>query len=79
MYVRCGAGQEHRGLAGGVAAADHDDLLALDEPGLDRGRGVVDARAVEPRGLGDPVEAPVAGSGRDDDGAALDGAAVVEL
>jgi hypothetical protein len=79
MDVCRGAGQEHGGLAGGVAATDHDDLLALHEPCLDRGRGVVHPGAVETSGLGHPVEAPVPGAGRDDDGASAEGAAVVEM
>ena len=42
-------GEEHRRLAGRVAAADDDDLFAAAQLRLHEGRGVVDARALEPR------------------------------
>ena len=61
-------GEEHRGLAGRVAAADDDDggLGAL--AGFHRGGRVVHALALE---LGEPVdvESAVAGAGGDDHGA----------
>jgi hypothetical protein len=47
VHVRVGAGEEDGGLPGGVAAAHDDRLLALDQPGLDGGRGVVGAAALE--------------------------------
>ena len=57
------AREEHRGLAGGVAAADDDDLLARAALGLDVRRRVVDADALEAREVGDVerrYSAPVA-------------------
>src|SRR6185369_10676284 len=53
VYVLCAAGEEYGGLAGRVAAADHDDLLVGAEVGLHRRRGVVDAGALEALVAGD--------------------------
>ena len=41
------AGQEHRGLSGGIAAADQNDVLIGAQPRLDRGRPIPDAAALE--------------------------------
>ena len=60
--------QEHRGLAGRVAAAHHDHLLAGAQLRLHEGGAVVNAGALEPRQV---VERRLAvlGAGGDDDGA----------
>ena len=70
-------GEEHRGLAGRVAAADDDDRGLCALPGFHRGRRVVHALALE---LGEPVdvESAVAGAGGDDHGASGDLGSVVE-
>src|SRR5204863_8099547 len=66
-----GLRQEHRGLAGGIAAADHSHVFVLAELRF-HGRGaVLHARTVEPRQVlnGQP---PIRGAGRDDPGARRD-------
>ena len=54
-------GQVHGGLAGRVAAADHDDLAVVAAAGLDGGGRVVDAGALEAVELG---QRAAGGSGR---------------
>src|SRR5262249_9651965 len=75
--VRRLRGEVDRGLPGRVAAADADDVLAGAELGLDVGRAVVDARALEALELGD-ADLVVAGAAGDDDGASGDARAVVQ-
>src|SRR5207237_7204127 len=57
------AGQVEGGLAGRVAAADHDDVDVATRSRLEFGRRVVDARSFEPIEVVDG-EALVAGAGR---------------
>ena len=66
-HPRRPGGEEHRSLAGRVAATDHDDRLADAEMGLHQSRRVVDARRLEPLDVRHG-EAPVADSGGDDHG-----------
>ena len=61
-------GEEQRGLAGRVAAADDHDRVVHAQLRLDLGGRVVDARALELLEPGDGQPA-VAGAGRDDQGA----------
>ena len=58
------AGEEQRGLAGRVAAADHDDRIVLAPQRLHLGRGVIDARSLE-SGQAGQIEPAVTGTGRD--------------
>jgi len=70
-------GEVDGGLSGRVAPADHDDVLAAADPGLElRGR-VVHAGSFEPLEAVDG-KASVAGAGGDDDGPAGDLALVGE-
>ena len=70
-------GQEHRRLAGRVAAADHDDRQAVAGPGFELGGGVVDAGHLVAVEVGDRQLA-VVGAGGSDDGPAGDLRAVAE-
>ena len=70
-------GEVDGGLSRGVAAADHDDVVAAADPGLElRGR-VVETGSFEPLEAVDG-KAPVPGAGGDDDGPAGDLALVGE-
>ncbi len=54
-------GQKHRGLRGGVGAADHRHVAAVVKVGLDRGAGVINPRAqkaIGPFGLQSPPANP---------------------
>src|SRR5918994_6150006 len=66
VHAACRCRQEHRGLAGRVAAADDDHLGLATSPSLEIGGGVVDTGAVESLLVGQ-AEAPVASAGGDDD------------
>ena len=72
------AGEEDGGLAGGVAAADDHDLRPLAHLGLDGGRGVVDAAALEPLATLD-AEPAVVGPGGDQQALGVDMVAAVEV
>ena len=76
--VRRAAREKDRRLPGGVAAADHDHLLALAQAGFHRGGGVVDAVALEAVEVLQ-VELAVARAGGDHDRARAHPLAVVEL
>src|SRR5882724_1643217 len=72
------AGEEDRGLAGGVAAADHHHLRSPAERRLVQGRGVVDAGALELRAAFGPQPA-VLGAGCDQQALGGDRLAALEL
>src|ERR1700683_1703751 len=78
MDVRRRLREVDRGLAGGIAATDDDDLIVAAELRFDRSRAVVDAETIEP---GDIVEREPAvfGARRDDDDAGGDAGAGVRL
>ena len=65
VHVGGVAGDEEALVQGGVAAADHRDVVALEEGGV-TGGAVGDAVAGQPLLAGD-VEAVVVGAGGDDD------------
>src|SRR5207302_5212877 len=68
----------HRRLRGGVAAADDVHILALCQRGLTRAGAVVQPRAKEALGLGQP-EAAVLDAGRTDGGPRDDPRAVLQV
>ena len=70
-------GEEDRRLAGGVAGADQEDVLALGDAGLAAGGAVVDALADQPVEALE-VEPPPVHAGGDDDGAGADRLVAVE-
>ena len=70
-------GEEQRGLAGGVASADHRDRVAPQHAWPRSGRRVVDARAFE-AGRVRETQPAVAGAGGDDHRARDDPRAVVD-
>ena len=78
MHLAGVAGQKHRGLAGGIAAADQHDLLLRAQPRLDRRGPVPDAAAFE---IGEVFDlgAPIARAARHHDGSRAQHLAVVEL
>ena len=71
-------GEEHRGLAGGVAAADDQHRVAGAHLRLRLGGGVVDAEALVALELGE-VELSVLGAGGDDHRPAVDDRPVGQL
>ena len=75
MHVPAAAREEHRRLAGRVAAADDDHFLALADLRLEVRRRVVDALADEAREVLDR-DRPVLRAGRDDDRPRVHDAAV---
>src|SRR5437764_1401067 len=73
-----GLRQEHGGLTGRVAAAHDHDLVAAAQLRLHEGRGVIHARALELRQVGDG-EPAVLGPAGDDDRARRHARSVVQL
>ncbi len=71
------ARQKHRGLAGGIAAADQHDLLFRAQPRLDRGGPVPDAAAFEFFQVFD-LGPPIARAARHHDGARAQRVAAIE-
>src|SRR5207249_6027691 len=70
--------QEHRGLSGGVCAANYDHLVVTAQLGLDRGGRIVDAAALELRQIRE-LKLAVLGAGGNHDGARVDQRPIVDL
>lgn len=77
VHMRRGARQEHRRLAGGIAAADDDHFLAGAQIRFHRRRGVVDALALETLVV-EKRQLAIARTGRDHDRAGADRLPVLE-
>ena len=70
-------GEEHRRLAGGVAAADQENVAAARVQGLGPGRAVIDS-AADHRVGADDLELAPDDAGRDDDRSGIDAVTAVE-